>query len=139
MPVRRDGTPFDPDYARTRRRNEPLAEIFQVKGSSETHPLLSAEEDEFAGCGISDMGQRGHDFDLRGAYARSALRMGLEFEGREPSLRQIGSETEPPNLATEKNTGCGVFQARNPQSPVRIRERLTAKTPRNRGNFPGYP
>ena len=26
-----------------------------------------------------------------------------------PRLRRIGSETEPPNLATEKNTDCGVF------------------------------
>ncbi len=25
------------------------------------------------------------------------------------SLRRIGSETEPPNLAAEKNTGCGHF------------------------------
>ena len=27
----------------------------------------------------------------------------------QPSLRRIGSETEPPNLAAEKNTGCGHF------------------------------
>ncbi len=54
-----------------------------------------------------------------------------------PSLGRIESETEPPNLATETNAGCGVFQARNPQSPVRIRERLAAKTPRNRGDFSG--
>jgi hypothetical protein len=53
------------------------------------------------------------------------------------SLGRIESEFEPPNLATEKNTGNGVFDARNPQSPVRIREGLTAKTPRNRGDFSG--
>jgi hypothetical protein len=53
------------------------------------------------------------------------------------SLRRIESETEPPNLATETNAGCGDFQARNPPSPVRIREGLTAKTPRNRGDFSG--
>ena len=51
--------------------------------------------------------------------------------------RRIGGEPEPPNLATETNTGRGVFPARNPQSPVRIRERSTAKTPRNRGDFSG--
>ena len=55
----------------------------------------------------------------------------------QPSLRRIGSETEPPNLATETNAGCGVFQARNPKSPVRNREGLAAKTPRNRGDFSG--
>jgi hypothetical protein len=30
------------------------------------------------------------------------------------------SESEPPNLATEKNADCGAFEAPNPQSPVRI-------------------
>ncbi len=34
-------------------------------------------------------------------------------------------------------TGCGDFQARNPQSPVRIHQGSTAKTPRNHGNFSG--
>ncbi len=55
----------------------------------------------------------------------------------QPSLRRIGSEAEPPNSAAEKNRGCGVFQARNPQSPVRNHQGSTAKTPRNRGNFSG--
>ncbi len=50
---------------------------------------------------------------------------------------RIWGEAEPPNLATETNAGCGVFQARNPKSPVRIREGLAAKTPRNRGDFSG--
>ncbi len=40
-------------------------------------------------------------------------------------------------MAADKNTVCGHFQARNPQSPVRIREGSTPKTPRNRGNFSG--
>jgi len=44
----------------------------------------------------------------------------MEFEPPVFPVGRIGSETEPLNLATEKNTGCGVFQARNPQSPVRI-------------------
>ncbi len=54
-----------------------------------------------------------------------------------PSSRRIRGETEPPNLATETNTGRGIFPAQNPQSPVRTRQGSTAKTPRNRGVFSG--
>ncbi len=76
------GNPIDRAYAELRIRNEPLVEITQVKGTSDTHPMLSPN-DEWA------------DFEIypyrigtmvpstpSGSYVRQAFLRGLEIEAR---------------------------------------------------------
>lgn len=68
-----DGEPLDADSSDTRMRNEPLVEITQVKGTSETHPILSPN-DEWADFEL--FAQR----EVEGSYVREAYRNGLELE-----------------------------------------------------------
>jgi hypothetical protein len=67
------GEPMSADYAEQRRRNEPLVEITQIKGTSETRPELSPG-DEFADFELIDSGG-----DLAGSYVRSGMQRGLEL------------------------------------------------------------
>lgn len=75
-----EGRPISAEYARTRMRWEPLVEVLQMKGTSETHPFLSPE-DEFADFEIFPFLFNGADFVPYAAdYARQALLQGLQFE-----------------------------------------------------------
>ncbi len=80
--VRFDGKPIDAAYNRTRAANEPLYEITQIKGTSETHPDLSPN-DEFAGFEQWDY-TLSADYERpknrRGSFARQALLEGLAQE-----------------------------------------------------------
>ena len=78
------GDPLSKDYAIKRQRWEPLMEISQIKGDSETHPLLSPN-DEFADFGTWDKGnldssEKKTPDMLPKEYARSALKRGLAYE-----------------------------------------------------------
>jgi len=76
-----NGQPIDRAYAELRSRNEPLVEITQVKGQSETMPLLSPN-DEFAGFEVmtSYIGETRAITKFEGAYVRDALKRGLEIQ-----------------------------------------------------------
>ena len=76
------GRPIDKAYADDRMRNEPLIEIKQTKGQSETHPLLSPN-DEFANFQIWALllgDPTGRIPHIVGSYARQALKDGLALE-----------------------------------------------------------
>ena len=76
--ARFNGAPMDRVYADLRRRNEPLVEITQIKGTSETHPSLSPN-DEWAGFEIfeSYIGTNKAVTKFAGGYVRDALKDGL--------------------------------------------------------------
>lgn len=74
------GNPFDDNYVRQRLRNEPLVEITQIKGTSDTHPLLSPN-DEWADFEIYKL-RVGTNLPSEpdGSYIRQALQNGLLLE-----------------------------------------------------------
>ncbi len=76
------GRPIDKVYAEMRMRHEPVSEISQVKGQSETTPLLSPD-DEFANFNVFVwllLGAEGTPTDY-GSYMRLALRDGIAMQG----------------------------------------------------------
>lgn len=109
-----DGSLMDREYAETRMRNEPIVEVTQVKGDSETHPLLSPN-DEYA------------DFETMpfrigswvpsqpdGSYVRQAYLRGLEMaakgRGNPYKFGLIG--------ASDTHVGAGAFDEHNYWSKI---------------------
>jgi hypothetical protein len=98
------GRPIDAAYAASRVRNEPLIEIKQLKGTSETHPLLSPN-DEFASFEIMQFllgDPPGRIPHIVGSYARQALKDGLtmqDTEGFNPYKFGFGAASDSHNTA----------------------------------------
>lgn len=81
-----DGGPMTAEYARKRAAAEPVVEVTQIKGDSETHPFLSPN-DEFAGFGVKGWELGNLSMTIRstpdmyaGSYVREALKRGLSLE-----------------------------------------------------------
>ena len=101
-----NGNLVDTSYADLRSRNEPLVESTQVKGTSDTHPLLSPD-DEWADFEIFPYRiGRGKTFsDPDGSYVRQAYRRGIglnwEARGNPYKFGVIGS--------SDTHTAAGAF------------------------------
>jgi Protein of unknown function (DUF3604) len=98
------GRPIDAAYAASRVRNEPLIEIKQLKGTSETHPLLSPN-DEFASFELMSVllgNPPGRIPHIMGSYARQALKDGLAMQdtkGLNPYKFGFGAASDSHNTA----------------------------------------
>ena len=104
------GAPLTAAYARRRALREPVAEITQIKGDSESHPFLSPN-DEYAGYGTLGWdknnllnNQPTKNSDYAGSYVREALKRGLLIErqtGVNPyRFGVVGSTDSHTSLAT---------------------------------------
>jgi hypothetical protein len=74
------GGPMDSRYAKRRMANEPLTEMIQTKGGSETHPVLSPN-DEFADFELfPNLINVGQPSQIKHGFVRQALTDGLMLE-----------------------------------------------------------
>lgn len=120
-----DGKPMTADYARRRAAHEPVVEITQIKGDSETHPFLSPN-DEFASFGDAgwELGNLPLTHDATpemygGNYVREALKRGLAIEARTGvnpyQLGFIGSTDSHTALSTaDENNFFGKHSGNEP-------------------------
>ncbi len=124
-----EGGALDDAYAQQRMRNEPIVEVTQVKGTSETHPALSPN-DEWANFEIMPYKVATTILSQpEGSYVRDAYRRGLALEeqGLENPYKfgLIGS--------SDTHVAAGSFSEENYWSKVGI---LDAE-PMLRGSVPG--
>ena len=125
-----DGSPIDKEYASLRMRNEPIVEMTQVKGTSDTHPLLSPN-DEWADFGIMDsrVGSFPRTYSLpSGGYVRDAFFRGMVLEwedrGNPYKFGLIGS--------SDTHTAASSYDESNFWSKIGIID----ATPEGRGSLP---
>lgn len=114
--VESDGRPMTVAYARTRMRWEPVAEVTQIRGDSETTPTLSPEDD-FAGFEQFPRSAAGGGVEQdQGDYVRGALLRGMQIAqtiGANPyELGMVGGTGSHTGLASaEEDNFWGVPSA----------------------------
>ena len=129
------GEPLDREYAASRSRWEPLFEIAQIKGASETHPALSTD-DEFADFGIQGWDNGNLTLDIletpeqrQYQHVRQALINGLLLE------EQMGANPFTYGLVGASDTHTGIphhdedaFWGKHTTNEPSVKERTTEVT-----------
>ncbi|MEP4076244.1 DUF3604 domain-containing protein [Haloferula sp.] len=133
-----NGKPITADYATRRMRWEPLYEMSQIKGDEEAHPYLSPD-DEFANFENWDVGNIAGTVPkeksmLRYEYARSALQVGLELEGRigvNPYKfgMMAATDTHTALASSREENYFGKYRATEPSPTRHNNEVIPAKSP----------
>ena len=136
------GGPMTAAYARRRARLEPVVEITQIKGDSESHPVLSPN-DEFAGYGTAGWELNnliGNQPKVPGMYAgeyvREALKRGMMIEQRTGvnpyKLGVIGSTDTHTSLSTADDDQFFGKHSGNEPNPKRATQEQNLGTNRDR-------
>jgi len=122
------GEPIDEAYSTKRMRNEPLVEVTQVKGTSETHPLLS-DTDEWADFEIMPyrVGTKTPSEPV-GSYVRDAYRTGLELAA--------GDAANPFKFGLIGSTDTHVGGGSEREDTYFSKTGLIDATPERRGSVP---
>ncbi|MGC6472100.1 MAG: DUF3604 domain-containing protein [Parvibaculales bacterium] len=125
-----DGSPIDRAYTEQRRRNEPVVEITQVKGTSETHPSISPN-DEWADFELYEYLLASNiKSKISGGFVREALGNGLgladEGKGNPYKFGLIGS--------SDSHVAAGSYDEETYWSKIGILDGTSAR----RASVPGY-
>jgi hypothetical protein len=128
------GKPITKEYATRRMANEPLTEIEQGKGQSDTHPKLSPN-DEFANFELweSLIGYPAQANFMKGSYVRQAYGVGQEFFeklGVNPFKYGLegGTDYHSGFSSTEENNYHGSHDKLDPQEPIDCAKALLTAT-----------
>ncbi len=127
-PTTNDGDKMDMAYTETRMRNEPVAEVTQIKGTSMAHPALSPN-DEFADFEIYQYtlgrGEPRVQSQPKGSFVREAFKDGLALAqdiGGNPFKFGVIGSTDCHNGASniEEDNNIGKSGLQDPTPEIRM-------------------
>ena len=117
-----DGSPLTATWSEQRMRNEPLVEITQIKGSSDTHPFLSPN-DEWADFEIAPYKLGGFGkITPQGSFVRDAWKRGLmlqEEQGFNPYHFGVVAASDTHGFSEQSFDSTFVGEEEPPISPGR--------------------